>query len=117
MVKRKTLIVIISVALSIASALYVFSSYYLKPQNILKVGIPSEIRTLNELNVLNNIEMFITDLIYDPLTEPDPTTLEPRGYLAESWVWDPSRQSCTVHLKTNVRWHDGIPLYKEYRSS
>lgn len=110
MTERKILIAIILITICVVSVVYAFSLYYLNPQNVIKVAIPSEIRTLNELNVLNNIEMFITDLMYDPLAEPDPTTLEPRGYLAESWEWDSSRQSCTVNLRTNVRWHDGVPF-------
>jgi peptide/nickel transport system substrate-binding protein len=32
------------------------------------------------------------------------------GRLARSWELDPERREWTVHLRTDVRWHDGVPV-------
>ena len=48
-------------------------------------------------------------LIFLPLvTQNSEGELEPR--LARSWEHTPDHRSWTVHLRTDVRWHDGVPV-------
>lgn len=35
--------------------------------------------------------------------------LEPRPYLAQRWEWSDAGRTLTFRLRTNVRWHDGVP--------
>lgn len=37
------------------------------------------------------------------------STLTPRPYLARSWRWSEDGRALTFHLRTDVRWHDGVP--------
>jgi peptide/nickel transport system substrate-binding protein len=37
------------------------------------------------------------------------STLSPRPYLARNWSWSPDGRRLTFHLRTDVRWHDGVP--------
>jgi peptide/nickel transport system substrate-binding protein len=37
------------------------------------------------------------------------STLTPRPYLARSWQWSEDGRALTFHLRTDVRWHDGVP--------
>ncbi len=39
---------------------------------------------------------------YDSLLVPEP-------YLARRWEWSSDRRALTFHLRTTVRWHDGMP--------
>ena len=32
------------------------------------------------------------------------------GRLAKSWEHSPDYRSWTIHLRTDVRWHDGVPV-------
>ncbi len=46
----------------------------------------------------------------DPLLRPDPITLTPTPWLAESWVWGDDGRSLRFRLRPSLRWHDGSPL-------
>jgi len=37
------------------------------------------------------------------------STLTPHPYLARSWQWSEDGRALTFHLRTDVRWHDGVP--------
>lgn len=37
------------------------------------------------------------------------SALVPEPYLARSWDWAADRRRLTFHLRTSVRWHDGVP--------
>lgn len=37
------------------------------------------------------------------------SALVPRPYLARAWTWSADRRSLTLHLVTDLRWHDGTP--------
>ena len=37
------------------------------------------------------------------------SALVPQPYLARGWEWSPDRRALTFHLRTSVRWHDGVP--------
>jgi len=46
----------------------------------------------------------------EPLLRPNPVTLEPEPWLAESWQWSDDYQTLTFALRADVAWHDGAPL-------
>ena len=46
----------------------------------------------------------------DPLTRPNPLTLAPEPWLAESWEWNAEQTVITYQLRSGVSWHDGAPL-------
>ncbi len=46
----------------------------------------------------------------DPLLRPDPLTLEPAPWLAESWQVSGDGLAITIQLRPGVRWHDGTPF-------
>src|SRR5205823_9173673 len=37
------------------------------------------------------------------------STLTPQPYLARRWRWSSDRRTLTFALRTDVRWHDGMP--------
>jgi peptide/nickel transport system substrate-binding protein len=37
------------------------------------------------------------------------SALAPEPYLARGWSWSADRRALTFHLRTSVRWHDGVP--------
>lgn len=37
------------------------------------------------------------------------STLTPHPYLARSWQWSEGGRALTFHLRSDVRWHDGVP--------
>ena len=37
------------------------------------------------------------------------SALTPEPYLARSWDWSADRRALTFHLRTSLRWHDGVP--------
>lgn len=48
-------------------------------------------------------------LVFLPLVERDASgTLQP--LLARSWEHSPDYRTWTIHLRTDVRWHDGVPV-------
>jgi peptide/nickel transport system substrate-binding protein len=46
----------------------------------------------------------------EPLVRADPTTLQPRPWLAERWEWREGGRLLILHLRDDVAWHDGSPL-------
>jgi peptide/nickel transport system substrate-binding protein len=48
-------------------------------------------------------------LAFSTLFEEDETG-EIRGKLVRSWEQDPGTHTWTLHLRTDVRWHDGVPF-------
>lgn len=46
----------------------------------------------------------------DPLLRPDPVTLEPTPWLAESWQVAPDGLGVRFTLRRDVTWHDGSPF-------
>lgn len=48
-------------------------------------------------------------LLFTPLVRYGSGT-EFAPYLAREWSWGPERQTLTLQLRENVRWHDGTPL-------
>lgn len=46
----------------------------------------------------------------DSLTRPNPLTLAPEPWLAESWEWNAEETVLTYKLRSGVAWHDGTPL-------
>lgn len=48
-------------------------------------------------------------LVFLPMLELDETG-RPVGVLARSWETDAAHRRWTFHLRTDVRWHDGVPV-------
>ncbi len=46
----------------------------------------------------------------DPLLRPNPETMLPEAWLAESWEWNEDDTVITYTLRPGVTWHDGTPL-------
>jgi len=65
-------------------------------------------------------DTMLNNIIFDYLTNPDPTTFEELPWLAKSWKVEPwtapgniSGLKITFNLVDNARWHDGLPLTAE----
>ncbi|MFB3078537.1 MAG: ABC transporter substrate-binding protein, partial [Lysobacterales bacterium] len=48
-------------------------------------------------------------LVFLPLATPNERG-ELEGQLAKSWEHSPGSREWTIHLRTDVRWHDGVPV-------
>lgn len=64
--------------------------------------------------VLTGLESFqATGNVIEPLARPDPATKALVPWLAERWEMDRAHKSFRVHLRPNVRFHDGSKLTAE----
>src|SRR5437868_8831567 len=48
-------------------------------------------------------------VLFLPLAAYD-STLTPAPRLARDWAWGRDRTVLTLHLRSDVRWHDGVPV-------
>ena len=55
----------------------------------------------------------IQDLVCESLASFDTETLELKGWLAESWVYDPKGYWLRVKLRDNIRFSDGVEITAE----
>ncbi len=46
----------------------------------------------------------------ESLVRPDPITLEPTPWLAETWAWRKDGLQLALNLREGIVWHDGTPL-------
>lgn len=46
----------------------------------------------------------------EPLLRPDPESLRPTPWLAESWSWTEGGLRLDLHLRAGIAWHDGAPF-------
>ncbi|MFP4000157.1 MAG: ABC transporter substrate-binding protein, partial [Desulfobacterales bacterium] len=82
-------------------------------QPTLKIGISEEPKTLNVWKATDANSNKVLSLIYQPLYTPDPETLQPTPWLAESMpVWDEETKSYTIELR-EARWADGSAVTAE----
>ena len=58
---------------------------------------------------LNPSADYTRDLVFLPLMRLD-SNGELEGALAESWDYAPETNTITYHLRTDARWHDGVPV-------
>lgn len=49
----------------------------------------------------------------EALVRPDPRTMRPMPWLAESWVWRSGGLELTFRVRSGVSWHDGAPFGAE----
>jgi len=78
--------------------------------DVVRVGLPDEPRTLNVWLASDANSRSVLRMIYQPLYERDPDTLEFVPWLAsELPVYDPEALTYTVRLR-QARWSDGQPL-------
>ena len=81
-------------------------------QNIVVIGIPSDISTFNPLFAFSVDEGTITELLYLSLInfkwDEDKGNINPEPMLAESWEWNNDSSSITFSLRDDVYWSDGV---------
>ena len=81
-------------------------------QNIVVIGIPSDISTFNPLFAFSVDEGTITELLYLSLInfkwDEDKGNINPEPMLAESWEWNDDSSSITFSLRDDVYWSDGV---------
>jgi peptide/nickel transport system substrate-binding protein len=69
--------------------------------------------SLNALIESSNVTLRMVHELHEPLFRPDWETWEPRGVLVERWTSDEREDGgsvLTLHLRQDVRWHDGHPF-------
>ena len=75
----------------------------------LEMLVPTDAETLDPRHATDAVALRATRLIHAGLVRLDPDSLEPRPYLARSWVWtDPL--TLRVELRDGVRFHSGAPF-------
>ena len=81
-----------------------------EPPGTLRIGLAEEPRTLNVWLASDANSRKVLSLIYQPLYQNDPETLDLVPWLAASLpVYDPERISYTIALR-DARWSDGTPF-------
>jgi len=73
-------------------------------------GTSSDIQTLSPIIANDEPTLNFLSLIFEPLVEVHPETLEPVGVLAESWEVSADGLTWTFTLRDGVAWHDGEPF-------
>jgi len=72
-------------------------------------GTSADIATVNPI-ISNDTASANLALIFEPLIEIHPETLEPVGVLAESWEISDDGLTWTFNLRDSITWHDGEPF-------
>jgi len=83
------------------------------PRQVLRIGIHTDIKTLNPQKALDSFSMGVIRNIFETLVTFDATGANVVGGLATSWTNDASMKIWTYTLRSNVRFHDGSPLTPE----
>jgi peptide/nickel transport system substrate-binding protein len=81
-----------------------------KDPNWLIWHLGSEPDTLNHITATDAYEARINGFIYESLIDRDNATLEWIPKLASSWEASDDHLTFTFHLRSDVRWHDGVPF-------
>lgn len=85
--------------------------------NIVKIGIPSDIKSLNPMYAINLQEGQINEQIFCPLLtfewDEEIKNIVPVAMLAESWQWNSDSNVVTVLLKENLFWSDSVKITTE----
>ena len=69
---------------------------------------PADRLDYNPTSFRQDYQVFVSYL--DPLVRPDPVTLEPTPWLAESWQVSVDGLEVRFTLRSDVQWHDGSPF-------
>lgn len=75
----------------------------------IEVLVANDAETLDPRYATDAVGLRATRLIHAGLVRLDPTTLEPRPYLARSWRWIDER-TLSVELRDDVVFHSGAPF-------
>jgi peptide/nickel transport system substrate-binding protein len=73
-------------------------------------GWPSDLQSVNPVLINDVPSAAFAALIFEPLIEIHPDTLEPVGTLAEAWEVSSDGLRWTFYLRDGVTWHDGQPF-------
>lgn len=79
-------------------------------RRILVAAIESDPGHLNPATTTSGGTHTASELLYNGLVELDPDDLTPVPELAERWEVDDGGRRYTFHLRSDVRWHDGVPF-------
>jgi peptide/nickel transport system substrate-binding protein len=72
----------------------------------LEVVVSTEVETLDPRHATDAVSLRVTRLVHAGLTRLDPSTLEPRPYVARAWAWE-DPLTLRVELRDDVRFHGG----------
>jgi peptide/nickel transport system substrate-binding protein len=71
--------------------------------------VPTDPETLDPRHATDAVALRTSRLLHAGLVRLDPSTLEPKPYLARSWAWLDDR-TLSVELRDDVRFHSGAPF-------
>jgi len=78
---------------------------------VFKIGFQRDLWGLNPCIVNDVWSWNVIGFVYDSLAKTSKGTMEPIPWTAESWSEDTADHlNWTVHIRQNVKWHDGQPL-------
>ncbi len=75
----------------------------------IELSVQQDVETFDPRYASDAYSLRATRLVHAGLVGLDPTTLEPRPYLAQSWTWT-SPLTLHVELRPGARFHSGAPL-------
>jgi peptide/nickel transport system substrate-binding protein len=73
-------------------------------------GWATDLQTVNPVLANDEPSLAYTALMFEPLIEIHPDTLEPVGVLAAAWEVSSDGQTWTFFLRDGITWHDGEPF-------
>lgn len=82
------------------------------PPGELRINLGTEPPTLDWTRATDNVSITVIEQLMRGLTQLDPE-LKPAPALAERWDVSGDGLRYTFHLRTDVRWSDGVPLSAE----
>lgn len=82
-------------------------------EGILHMAIGAEPRDLDPHMVSAYTDMQVVLALFEGLVAVDETTSRPVAACAETWEIAPDGMSWTFHLRSDLRWSDGVPLTAE----
>lgn len=81
-----------------------------RPEAPLVVAVVGDPVTFNPIAAENRSGRSVCGAVFDTLVRLDPQTAQPRPNLATDWQFDADESAYTMHLRDDVRWHDGRPF-------
>lgn len=79
----------------------------------LVVGLPGYPKTLLYYSAFDEFAAALSDLVLEPLAEPNPDSLELMPRLAKSWTVSKDNRTFTFVLDERAKWSDGKPVTAE----
>lgn len=80
------------------------------PPDTLRINMGAEPDILNPILASDAYAARIDSYVNNPLIERDNDTLEFKPKLAKSWSISPDHLVYTFNLRSDVKWHDGVPF-------